>query len=1600
MLSHLELKLALKTQLITHIQELFEPERAEVLTAFVEHFFRHFPERDLKLWRSDDLLGAILDLWSFFEDSDDRAPQVRVFNPSFEQDGWQSLHSVVFVRSTDMPFLVDSLRIALNHLDLSIHSIHNMQLPIRRQGAKAVIEALEPLEASLESLIFIEVDRHTEHLRLTRIQQELVKVLEEVRDAVKDFAAMRVALLEQSEAFATYAERFPDHDFSEVQAFITWLERHFTFLGYEVLDRVPKDQGLGLQPVPDTGLGLLSACDASCRRALLDEVVELHEWVHFTKANDRSRVHRPAYPDVISFKRLDDQGEIIGEVRFLGLYTSSVYFQSAYDIPIVRDKIQRVMQASNLMPQGHDWKTLNQILQTFPRDDLFQISAQALAEVAISILEIRERRQIRVFIRRDTLGHYFSVLVYVPRDIYSTEFRIAVETLLKQALACDQAEFTTYFSESVLARTQFILRSSQRQALTYEYDVEEIEQQIRNAARSWDEDFHHALIEALGEEQGLQRFNEFSRGFPASYRSHFSPRTAVVDLQHMWPLSAANPIALSFYRAFDRDEGTLNFKLFHLQDSLPLSDVIPILENLGLRVMDEHPYEIEAGGRTLWIHDFNLCYGGQYDLPRQTLQSNFEEAFLQIWSGHTLSDDFNKLVLGAGLTWTQVRILRAYAAYMKQIRFPISTEAVSAALNQHAGITHDLVQLFYARFEPGQGQQEAQEVIEARILSALEEVSSLNEDQVIRQYVLLIKATVRTTYFQSAGQGPKPYLAFKLLPAEIPNLPEPRPLYEIFVFSPQVEGVHLRGGKVARGGLRWSDRKEDYRTEVLGLVKAQQVKNAVIVPVGAKGGFIAKRLHPQMTRDQWLEEGIASYRLFISALLDLTDNLLEGQVVPPADLVRHDEDDTYLVVAADKGTATFSDIANEIAQAYGFWLGDAFASGGSQGYDHKKMGITARGAWVSVERHFREMGHNTRTQPFRVIGIGDMSGDVFGNGMLLSQQIQLVAAFNHQHIFIDPNPDPASSFAERQRLFQLPRSGWNDYDKNLISAGGGVFDRAAKSIPLSAEVKHLTGLTVNRITPNELISALLQAPVDLLWNGGIGTYIKASSEQHTDVGDKANDALRVDASSLRCKVIGEGGNLGMTQKGRMEYARLGGRLNTDFIDNAGGVDCSDHEVNIKIMLNEMLAAGDITLKQRNTLLQEMTDEVAALVLRNNYRQVQALTLAQRRSLIAMAEYQRFINKLEAQGKLKRSLEFIPNDEQLEAQRLAGLGLSRPELSVLVSYSKADLKERLLATDLPLDPYVARERVTAFPAQLQARYPQAMAQHRLSREIVATQVANQIVNLMGINFVDRLTTSTGADVERVTRAYILVRDVFDVLSVWQEIEYLDYQVDANIQLEMMERLQYLVRHATRWFIRNRRGELDCEQEQQRFYQPLKQMGQELGELLCGEPRQEWEAVYERYREAQVPEALAKLMAGVSYLFPALGVIEVALENEVSLRRAAEAFYAIGERLELHWFAQQLNRLEVDTYWQALARDAFRDDLDWQQRALMTTLLRYPEEQPIQHQIDQWVAQNQPLLERWDRVLVDLKNAKNQDYAMYTVAVRELFDLARTCIYTQN
>ncbi|WP_445157122.1 NAD-glutamate dehydrogenase [Halomonas sp. E14] len=1593
-------------QLRERLDSRLPKERADEVEAFACNFYATVPLEDLADRRLDDLYGATLSVWHFIQQFDAGSPKVRVFNPDFEEHGWLSSHSFVAVLHEDMPFLVDSVRIELNRRGLTVHAIHNAVLAVERGADHALKRVTSPRDANApsqrESLIAIEIDRHSSKAMLADIEQALHDVLGDVRIAVGDYQAMCDKVSEAlHELRVCRPEQVNEQDHDEAIAFLEWLlHDNFTFLGYDAYTIASGDAGDELVKVEDSELGVFRLDLPRYQERIRTELgvegnrfVLVPQLLSFAKSAHHARVHRPTYPDYISVDRYDEHGRVIGEHRFLGLFTSSVYNESPRNIPLLRRKLKAVMEIAGFNPKGHNGKQLMQILEVYPRDDLFQIDTQELARTALGILDIRERRRVRLFIRTDRSGRFHSCLVFVPRDVFSTDLRMRIQNLLCEELDANFGDFNTYLSESILARIQFILRFNGD--APREIDRKRLEAKVAQLARSWRDELHEALVEGFGEEQANRLMDRFRDAFPSSYRDDFGSRTAVFDLQYLAELDEGAPLALTLYRLVEEESSGVNLKLFQRDRTIPLSDVLPVMENLGLRVIGERPYEIDTPETRYWLHDFDLEHHTATEVSLQQMREPFIEAFKRIWVGEAENDGFNRLVIAANLDWREVAMLRAYARYLKQIRFGMSQDYIAAALTNYPEITRELVTLFKLRFDPEQRPDEAQmTACQERIQRHLEGVASLNDDQLLRRFMELILATLRTNYYQRSADGQfKDYIAYKLEPRKITGMPKPRPAYEIFVCSPRVEGVHLRGGKVARGGLRWSDRHEDFRTEVLGLVKAQQVKNAVIVPVGAKGGFVCKRLPEGGDRDAIQQEGIACYKIFIRALLDITDNLVGGEVVPPQGVVRHDDDDAYLVVAADKGTATFSDIANEISAEYGHWLGDAFASGGANGYDHKKMGITARGAWESVKRHFRNLGLNTQEEEFTVVGIGDMAGDVFGNGMLLSDKIRLVGAFNHLHIFIDPTPDAAATFAERERLFKLPRSSWEDFDASLISEGGGVFKRSAKSLVITPQMQQAFGIEEERLSPNDLIRAMLQSQVDLLWNGGIGTYVKGSGETDAMVGDKANDALRIDGSELNCRVVGEGGNLGLTQRGRREAAAKGVLVNTDFIDNAGGVNCSDHEVNIKILIDEVVKRGDMTEKQRNQLLADMTEEVAHLVILDNYRQTQALDLSQILSRYGIDPYRRFISELEAAGQLDRELEFLPTDEELQERAGSDQGMTHPELSVLISYAKSVLKGHVLASDVPDDPYIQQYVERVFPRALAERFHDEMYQHRLKREIVTTQVANDLVDHMGIVFVRRLIDSTGASPADIARAYIVARDSFQLSTLWERIEALDNQVPSQVQYGMMLDLMRLIRRTTRWFLRQRLG-LSTRDAIEYFAPRVAQLQEDIGQLLRGEERSRWELKRDELLAEGVPEELAATVAASSSLYGALGIIQSARQADEKPQRVAEVFFEIGNRLELPWMIQQVSNLEVRDSWQAQARETFRDDIDRQQLALTVSVLKSEQGREPDERVETWLAAHASLHERWCRLIAEVRGGNQASFPLFAVAVRELVDLAES------
>lgn len=1586
--------------LLAHAKTRWSAAERDLITEFLRHYYASVATEDLTERDKTNLYGAAISHWGLGHQRRQGRSVVHVYNPDAEQNGWESTHTIVQIVTDDKPFLVDSLSMAINEQGLMTHLIIHPVLDVTRdERAKLAQVSSHPIaKSSTEAWIHLEVDRQSEPAQLKTIERAIRSALNDVNAAVSDWQAMRAAATKARQGLARAPKNGHEAHLDEVDAFMEWLlDEHFTFLGYRRYDLRQHKDTLELRGVANTGLGLLrdtndhaqtSASFEALSPAMRAQALDSDPLL-LTKSSHRASVHRPGYMDTVGIKRFNAKGEVIGEHRFLGLYTSGAYSRNPRKIPLLRRKVEAVLQRADLRNDSHAGKALVHILETYPRDELFQIDVDTLYDTALGILQLQERQRVRLFLRYDRFERFVSCLIYAPRDRYDTSVRKRMQSILMDAFDGAHSEFTVQLSEAVLARIHFIVHLGDQANADVDYDA--LEGQLAATTRSWSDELAQALLEHCGEAQGNRLHHTYGDAFSAAYREDTSPRSAAQDIERLESLAAHNGLVISLYRPLEANAGQLRLKLYHSGAPIGLSEVLPVLEHMGVRVVDERPYEIRPfADERCWIHDFGLSHDPELALDAGALRAAFQDAFAAIWHGECDDDGFNRLILMAGLNWRDIVIIRAYAQYLRQAGSGYSQPYIEDTLAANPRIAATLIELFHARLDPDHHKSATADHCVETIETELEAVASLDEDRILRRLLAAIQATLRTNYYRDDGQtGRRAFVSFKLKPESIPGIPKPIPAYEIFVSSPRVEGVHLRGGKVARGGLRWSDRREDYRTEVLGLMKAQMVKNALIVPVGAKGGFVCKQLPRERAAQQ--AEVLSCYRLFISALLDVTDNIVDGHVVPPPRVIRHDDDDPYLVVAADKGTATFSDQANALAEQYGFWLSDAFASGGSSGYDHKKMGITARGAWVAVQRHFRELGHDIQTEPFSVVGIGDMSGDVFGNGLLQSTQSRLIAAFDHRHIFIDPDPDTARSYAERQRLFDLPTSSWADYDESLISAGGGVWSRSAKSIRLPKAAQSALGIDQERLTPLELISAILCAPVDLLWNGGIGTYIKAASESHADVGDKGNDALRVDAQDLRCRVIGEGGNLGITALGRVAFALHGGLINSDAIDNSGGVDCSDHEVNIKILVNGIVDEGELTLKQRNRLLADMTDTVADHVLANNYRQTQGLSLMLERAPARLSEQTRCMRALEREGRLDRGVEQLPDDETLAERQQQGLGLTRPELSILLAYTKIQSFERFLESELVDGDENLTDLLNYFPGPLRERYAERIDQHPLRREILATNLANHILNRMGATFFMRLTETTGASVPEAARAYLMARDLYGLRELWYQVDALDNQIPAADQHHLLHRLCELQERATIWLLRRPDILHSDSTAPHSMHQAIQALDQALPELLSDQAQERMAQREQTHCDVGVPSALAQRISRLPMLYTALDIDYAAGLTGASLHDAAYVHFAAADALELGALREALSAFAAADDWQSRYRTGLLEALYDEQRRLTESILAATSTDGPSTRVTEWLDAHADRIQYFRQTVEQISNAAQPELAMLGVAMQQLREL---------
>ena len=1521
--------------------------RTDIPHDFVALLYARVVADDVTRYGAEDIAALAERAYDYIKDRPLGASKIRCETVALEHSGACKAVTVIEVSNDDMPFLVDSVMGEIADRKLDVRLVAHPVFDVQREGGNLVAFGAAAASGQRESFIHIHVEPVDDEAVCAAIVSGLENVLGEVRLAVQDWRPMLQYVQGIVAELKTTPPPLPVDEIAEAIQFLQWLlADNFTFIGV----RDYGVDGQSLTPDFETGLGIMRSRELRVLRRgndLLEITPEIMAFLQeprpliVAKANIHARVHRRVYLDYIGVKRFDDGGNLVGEHRIVGLFTSTAYTRTAHSIPYLRRKIAGVEERAGFDPGSHSAKALANVLEHYPRDELFQVDEDTLYQFSLAILQLDERPRVRVLARRDRFDRFVSVMVFVPRERYDSAIRVKIGDYLAATFVGRVSAYYPYFPEGPLVRVHFIIGRSG--GSTPEVPRSTLERDIENIVRSWVDGLHAALVLANSPEKARELFARYRGAFGGGFRDTYAPGLAAGDIRVMEGLTVARPLGVDFHHRLEEEQRSVGLKVWSHTRPLPLSERVPVLENMGFRVVDERTYHVTPDGKAgIWFHDMLLTRkeGGAIDLD--TGKARLEAAFLAVMRGSAENDGYNALTLDGGLGWRDVALIRTLSRFLRQIRVPYSQDYMWATLTKHGRVAHDIVELFYARFDPRADAEkvraEKQREIFARIEEQLSKVDSLDEDRILRLFVNAVQSAIRTNYFQTDKDGHvKPLIAIKFESGKLTDLPLPRPLYEIFVYSPRVEGVHMRFGKVARGGIRWSDRPQDFRTEVLGLVKAQQVKNAVIVPVGAKGGFVPKRMPKGASRDVMQAEGIATYKLFISTLLEITDNYApDGSIIPPENVVRHEGDDPYLVVAADKGTATFSDIANAISVEHGYWLGDAFASGGSAGYDHKVMGITARGAWESVKRHFREMDIDIGVTPFTAVGVGDMSGDVFGNGLLREDTTKLLAAFDHRDIFIDPDPDSKASFAERKRLFALPRSSWQDYDKSLISKGGGVYPRTSKEIRLSPEAQKMIGVQES-VTPQELMKAILKMPADLLFFGGIGTYVRSSGESDEQAGDRANDPIRITGADLRVKVVGEGANLGMTQRGRIEAALNGVRLNTDAIDNSAGVNTSDVEVNIKIAYSAPLRAGTLTLEQRNGELAEMTDEVARLVLRNNYQQTLAISLAQRRGLEDLGFQQRLMQTLEKQGLLDRAVEYLPDEMVLAERRQRNQPLTRPELAVLLAYAKLTLYSELLDSNVPDDPYLGRELGRYFPKEMSERYPDELQAHRLRREIIATQLTNSMINRGGATLIVRIADQTGATAASIAAAFAAVRNSYDLIGLNGEIDGLDNKLKGETQLALYAAVQDLLLDRLVWFLRNADLKRGLEKNVAHYRDGIAQVEASLETALPKAAAQARDARVAEWTRAGVPDELARKIGNLPVLKAAPDIVQVADRAQKPVVEVAATYFATEAFFQLDRISSAVPGIVVQDYFDRLALDRSLDSIEEAERRLTAAMV---------------------------------------------------------------
>ena len=1572
-----------------------EATRVDAVTAFAQAFTRRLAPSDIVDLDVDELLGIVLGAFRLADGRGSSDVAVRVFTPTIGQDGYQTLGSVLETNTLDSPFLLDSVNAELEARGVTVRRVIHPVIGTERDAEGRIERVVHVRDAQTrESVMHFEMDRRLASAEAVDLAEAVRRILGDVRLAVRDFDAMQSALRGMIEIAKAGAPLYGEDEIAETVAFLEWLlDDNFILLGYREYDLVDLPEGRALVTAEGSGLGILSKSGWSAyeRPVLLSTIepnlrarIEGGDLLIYSKTNRVSTVHRRARMDYIGVRRVSPEGRIVGERRLVGLFTSKAYMEPASRTPLLQRKLHQILEAEDLFEGTHDYKAAVAVFESFPKDELFAASADELRALVMGLLHLQEQQQVRLFVRRDLYGRSVSLLVALPRDRYTADVGRRLKELFLRRFKGSSIDEHLQFGESGLAQLHYTVHVALGEVPDVSFD--ELEREVVEIARTWDDRLEERLSELHGPEGARVLLERWARRFPDYYKSTTPVDLAVEDILRFEELAASDRTFLVGLANETDDRETLTrVRLYKAGGKIQLSDFVPMLESLGLRVVEEWPTHLEGGDAELYLHDFGVLGADSRPLDVEETGDRIAECIEAVWNGEAESDSLNRLVVTAGLSWRQAQILRAYRKYHHRVNASFPVEYKNEAFAAHPHIAAKLVGLFEAKFDPSRpGDPKALETIREEIGADLDAVVSLEQDRILRNALGVIDATVRTNAYKPRATT----LSFKFRSGDVPEMPKPTPLYEIFVYSPEMEAIHLRGGKVARGGIRWSDRRQDYRTEVLGLMKAQMVKNSVIVPTGSKGGFVLKRqpkepaaLNAEVTRQ---------YIRFMNGLLDLTDNRVEGRVVHPDHIVVHDDDDPYLVVAADKGTARLSDTANAVAAEYGFWLGDAFASGGSTGYDHKKLGITARGVWESVKRHFREIGTDVVNEPFTVVGIGDMSGDVFGNGMLCSEQLCLVAAFDHRHVFVDPAPNPALGYQERRRLFEMAGSTWDDYDRSKISAGGGVWPRTAKSIPISPEMRLALGVEVDKMSPDELIRAILCAPVDLLYNGGIGTYVKASSESNADAGDRVNDSLRVNGSELRCRVVAEGGNLGFTQRGRIEFAMGGGRINTDFIDNSGGVNCSDHEVNLKILLGLAMQRGEIGLEGRNALLHDVEPDVVRHVLYDNFLQAQILSQEAEQSSGRMEAYDDLMQSLESEGGLDRALEALPGGEEMAERRRAGRGMARPELAVLLAYAKQSVKRALLDSSLPDSRYLEQDLRAYFPPAVTERFGALMPEHPLRRELIATIVANDVVNSQGITFVSRLVTETGAETADVVRAYRIARDVTGAVERWESIEALVGTLAPGELDELMAGVDRLVEQAARWYLQNAPGTLGRAIEAHR--EPFRRFEDSVMSVAPDAWRQQREREAWSLMDRGVPEDIARRHVIQPFLAHGPNVVTLALELDRPVEDVARAFFLVGAAAYVDWLEGRLDGVPALTRWHRWALQAVEDDLASTRRRLAERALSNAEGRSVDEAVEAFIAERDDVLKRLVRFMRGLALEEIGDIAAVTVAVRQIRTLA--------